>query len=974
MIAKHKDKIIILALGLVYFMCARLSLNLAFDKSNASPIWPPSGLAFAAVIIFGRRALLSIFLGALAANFIEFQGNHQFSASIVLCSLLIGLGNTLEAFLGEKFYRSFSNGNGPLDSYQAYFRALMVTFAACLVGAFIGTFSLIITGIVPIEIFRTVLVTWWIGDYVGILIISPLILAFAYKRLHGLEKENVLEFAIHLVILIAISAVIFSSIGSNTVMAQMSFIILPFLLWMVYRFNVFLIAIAVTFVSFIAVFGTVSGFGPFVRNELNDSLLLLQAFLGVISVTFVVLSITLNDKAENKEFSFDGFYSKFSLWLASISFIICLGVSLFVIYSIEQKNERKIAMRIEYEISQYNQFFKSEFANIENGLVRMAQRKSFNLEMSKDVWVNDAKNYFEDFQIFRSVEYVDSSFTVKWLYPEKGNENKLNFNLNVERKRKEALTQALEEARFKVSKPVDLFEGGRGIVFCAPIFKELENKGFVLGVLELDKLLRSLVSEIENNYFVEIEIDGVLEYQSSNFLDNYFGQSSLGDFSSLVWNLKLVPRPSFLELLGKESNVFSIVLAFLVSVLFSLTVYLVFNARHKARSLFELNDNLQMKNIELNREKEVSQQAIVAKSQFLANMSHEIRTPMNGVLGALQLAMDGDDKEIRNYLKVIDISARNLMDIINDILDYSKIEAGKLNLEIIAFDMKKLVQESLLVVEGKAKSHNNSLIANYKVDNKNNFKGDPTRIRQILLNLLSNAVKFTEQGTVTVNVSLNHAQQLCIEVEDTGVGIPANKLEHIFEQFEQADTSTTRQYGGTGLGLSITRQLVELMDGKISVESEVDKGTSFKVLLPLEQTEIRLVEKSAELERRYGKRVLVCEDNEINREVIKATLERLGIDVEVVTNGLEAVQTIEDSLEKFDLIMMDLHMPQMDGFKSTSEILKKAPDMPVIALTANTAQRDRQLCLDLGMKGYLTKPIQKDTLVDELDKWFESAS
>ena len=971
--AKHKDKILILALALAYFIAALLSLSLAFEKSNASPIWPPSGLAFAAVILFGRKALFAIFIGAVAANLAVFQGNHQFSASIILCSLLIGLGNTLEAYLAERFFRSFNSEENPLDSYQTYFKTLMVTFAACLAGALIGTTSLIITDIVKFELFRTVLVTWWIGDYVGMLIISPLILSLAINKFTNIEKEKLIEFAINLVILIATSTVIFSSVGSSTIMSQMSFIILPFLLWMVYRFNVLLIAFAVASVSFISIFGTLNGYGPFVREGMNDSLILLQSFLGIISVTFIALSITISQKPIQKETSFGGYYSKFSIWLASISFIICLGVSFFIIHSLEDKEDSKIATRINEEINQYNQFFKSQFSYIENGLIRMGQRKGYSEDQSKLIWMNDAKNYYEDFRVFRTLEFVDSSFRVQWLYPEKGNEFKLNLNLNFERKRKAVLKQAVSSANFAISEPIELLKGGRGVIFCSPIFNDLENRGFILGVLDFDKLFNTLLVDIEKNYFVEIQMGNELEYQSPGFAENYFGQSELGDFNSLVWTLTLVPRPSFLSVLGKESNVFSIVISFLISVLFSLTVYLVLNAKHKARNLFSLNEDLKMKNDELRHEKEISQQATLAKSEFLANMSHEIRTPMNGVLGALQLAMDSNDKDIRNYLKVIDISARNLMDIINDILDYSKIEAGKLSLEEIPFDLKKLVQESLLVLEGKAKSQKVSLSAEFSIGGMN-YKGDPTRIRQILLNLLSNAVKFTKEGSVLVKVGTNEAEQICIDVSDTGVGIPEEKLDHIFEQFEQADTSTTRQYGGTGLGLSITRQLIDLMDGSISVKSKVNEGTTFSVVLPLEQTGIKLIEREEDLERKYGKRVLVCEDNKTNQQVLKEVLEKLGIDVEVVANGVEAVKSIDENPNDFDLVFMDLHMPEMDGFKSTTEILKKVPNLPVIALTANTAERDREQCFDLGMKGYLTKPLQKDKLVDELDKWFKSAS
>ena len=972
MIKNTKEIFVVLGISLVYFISARLSLYLAFEATNASPIWPPSGIAFAAVLIFGRKALFAVFIGAVAANLLAFQGNHTFSASILLCSLMIGLGNTLEAFLAHKFYRSFQRDENPLSSYQSYFQMLMVTFAACLSGAVTGTVSLLITNIISFDLFRTVLATWWLGDYVGVVIVTPIILSIYNLKNYKESKDSTLEFIIHLIILVAVSSVIFSN--SGTVLSEMSFIILPFLLWMVYRFSVPYVSIAVTIVSFISVFGTVNGYGPFVRGELNESLLLLQVFMGITAVTFTALAITLNKESKKEDIKIVDDYTRSSVWFSSISFIICLTASLFVIHNKEKENDELVDSRVSQQAYEFNHTMNTEIEFITEALERMGKRSGLNSDMLKSEWMSDANSYFKDFEIFKAIQLVDSHYRVKWVYPEKGNEQAIGLNLKFEPIRKMALETSKNEVRTVISQPVDLLQGGRGVIVSVPVYNEEGFQGFILGVTELNTLFSSFLNEIEDDYFVQILIGDTTAYLSKDFSANYFSAVTKGSFNDFSWELTLVPKPAFLSQLGKLSNIFSIVLAFLISVLFSLTVYLIFNARCRAKSLFELNETLIRKNEELNKEKEISQQAAVAKSEFLANMSHEIRTPMNGVLGALQLAMDSRDDEVKNYLKVIDISAKNLMDIINDILDYSKIEAGKLNLEIIPFNLKKIVQESLIVVENKAKSQNVELSASFDFENENNFKGDPVRIRQVLLNLLSNAVKFTCNGSVKVKAYTNEAKQVCIEVVDSGIGIPEEKLEHIFEQFSQADTSTTREYGGTGLGLAITSQLVQLMDGEVSVESKEGEGTTFKVVLPLEQTEIKLIETKEDLERKYGKRVLLCEDNKTNQDVIKQILERLGIDVEIVGNGKEALEVINSDNEEFDLIFMDIHMPEMDGYKSTEELLKIIPDTPIIALTANTTAKDKQKCYDVGMQGYLTKPIQKNLLIDELDKWFGKAS
>ena len=452
MFQKYKSIISILLLALVYFVCASLSVRLAFENTNASPIWPPSGLAFAAVIIMGRRALWGIFIGALAINLQTFSGNHAFSANIALCTLIIGIGNTLEAYLGERFLRSFSgNERNPLSTYQTYFIMLMVTFVSCLAGAVIGAGSLMLNGLIPADLFKAVFITWWIGDYVGVLIIAPLLLSFANRLKYQDSKEKTLEFAITLIIMIGLNSVIFGKVSEGTILSELSFIILPFFLWIVYRFSVLYISITVVFVSFIAVFGTVGGNGPFVREELNESLLLLQVFMGIISVTFVALSITLNSKNEVVQKGSDENLPMRTLWFIGLSFIISLTISLFIIQEQERKNNALVQAQLAQKHDELTKSINDQMEYILEALDRMAGRRSFDGLQGMDEWQNDAKNYYEDFGIFKALEWVDSSNRVRWVYPLKGNENASGVNLSFEPKRKKVLELARSKNKAAIS-------------------------------------------------------------------------------------------------------------------------------------------------------------------------------------------------------------------------------------------------------------------------------------------------------------------------------------------------------------------------------------------------------------------------------------------------------------------------------------------------------------------------------------------
>ncbi|CAM3461781.1 CHASE domain-containing protein [Thalassospira profundimaris] len=1028
---------------LAYFATGYAGLQLPFFGTSVTLVWPPSGIAIAAMVFWGWRYFPAVFIGALLVNLA--------TSPSVPAALMIAAGNTLAAVLPALLITRLA-GNYPL----AQFRSMLVFLAlgaVCspAIAALLGSTTLSMIVIGNFDQFGEIWQGWFLGDLVGAIVVGPLTLRLMNRQPVSRSLQHYGELAF-----IVIAAVVLASAVQTTPLISKPeylfiFVSVPLVIWGAVRYGLLgAVLINAVIVADIIVFAAL-GNKTFVGVGLNTGLRNLYGYVIAISVGTLFLAAGMERIAAITTRTLDGRQSedvhRLRRTLSIIIGVIGFGVSgLASWYTYTQLVAADRSSTDQYRLA-FEASLREELGGATDALI--AVRTLFDVHGSISAntfdamiapWVNRrpgvaalewaphverrARGLIEENAELRGVTNFsiralvdgelqtsseqDTYYPVFFVFPRSGNEKVIGFDMMSEPSRRRALETALQTGNVTLTEPLELVQANSAVV-TSLAFLAVENRrdrtgpplGVAIGVLRLTDMisraarvaripldfeihLADLKSESEKkliysnrlaNYAIEHireELEKPFNPNVSNFTFGYRDWTIVLHPSERGFGTLLYWQPWAIFVFG---STVSILLLIYLRSLNRTEKYIVNLVETRTR---ELEDARASAENAMNR----AQQADRAKSEFIAHMSHEFRSPMTSILGYAQLASDSLDKDantetLRSYLSTIRGAGRHVLSLIGDILDISKIEAGKLVLEENPFDLHHICEEvvSMMLVPARAQESTLELDIDPKLPRY--VTGDPVRLKQVLTNLVSNAIKFTKQGKVLVVVQAlditEDAVSFRISVRDEGIGIAQNKLEAIFDAFTQADTTTTRRYGGTGLGLTICQRMVQAMGGRVQVESQEGKGSRFWFDLTLPrscETDVARQEgqtanpgddgsEKAEAADPGAWNLLLVEDIEINRILAQKLLEAQGHTITTAADGQIALDILAGA--DFDAVLMDLHMPVLDGIEATRRI--RAFDdpvkatIPVLALTADISNDNLENFHETGFDAYCTKPL-----------------
>ncbi len=849
------------SVALVYFGAAKLGLSLAFIHVNVSPVWPPTGIAIAAVLLLGLRVWPGIFIGAFLANIIT---NVPFATAGG-----IAVGNTLEA-LAAAYLLHRLDFKTSLDYASDVFKFLVAAFLCTMFSATIGNVSLCLGGAAKWEDFGTLWLTWWLGDSMGALIVSPLLLTWATDFRKWFNFKRLIEVLVLLALLAIASLAMFG--GPSQIPLKyypLARLVVPFFLIAAFRLGPRGVTIATIMMSIVAVSGTSRGFGPFVDRTPNESLLVLQLFLGSNVAMFLFLASAIEDRRRATDTL--------------------------------RESERRIAANL--AISQ----ILVESPQFHDATRRILETIGNTLGWDVGgMWIpNPEGTELRCMSFWHASSSEVREFKV------------LCLNRTFDK------GEGLPGSVWQTGKPIWIPDVGKSDNFprASTALAEGLHSGFAFPIMF-------------GNTFL-----GVMEFFSREVRE---------------------PDHALLATFGGIGNQIG-----------------QFVERKRAE-----DEREHLLKREHNARAE-AEQANRTKDEFLAVVSHELRTPLNAIVGWAGMLRDGslDVTSSRRAIEVIDRNARAQAQLIEDLLDVSRIVSGNLRIEPRPVHLQPVIEAAIDSIRPAADSKRITLEMSLD-PNSRNVSGDPERLQQVVWNLLSNAVKFTPpEGQIDVCVvgSNSHVE---IIISDTGQGISVEFLPHVFDSFRQADGSKTRRHGGLGLGLAIVRNLVELHGGRVTAHSAGEgKGTAFKIDLPcIGDEELQVQSRSGSLDASSkesglalaGLKILSVDDDPDSREMLEIILRSQGADVVTVGSVRDAIMVLKSNEWRPEVLLSDLGMPNNDGYDLIRELRSWKPDegsdLPAIAISGYAGKQEAALALEAGYHEHLTKPISWDVLIQAISE------
>lgn len=921
-----KSLVNIVLVAAAYFVTARLALLLTLPPGYATAVWPPAGVALGAAMIWRKRGLVGVALGAVAWNgfrLLKWQGIDD-PASPVLQALSLAAGVVLQAGVGAWIIRRITGE--PIALVRDHHVILFMLLGGplvCLLSATIGVATLLAAGTLSIEQFWFSWFAWWVGDSIGVLTVAPLVLMW-FAEPTNLWKRRRWSIGVPIAVTFAATVTVFVAANHYDTRQELD------------RLE-----------------RRADSIGSAFRTRLDSASGLLRACNGfyrssekVTRSEFAAFASTL--LAEGKGV-------KSLSWVERVddsdreAFVQRMrddGLLDFAVKEIQGELRVVPATRrpVYYCITMIEPFEENSWTiGVDLGSRPATSRAIQAVVETGDIVVSERIQLIGD---------PDEQYGVVVYHP--------RFDPNVPQQTPQERGKALLGLNGAVFRLADLVSGSTTRFDRQEVAVQLIDITEPANPQVLFADTRHVSPNPSDGTTRTIEVGGRRWQLQINRLRGYaLANQSLQSWMVLAGGLLLTSLLGGLLMIltGRETLIASVV-------------------DERTRELSRTNARLAQEQAvtqqvmkELEASRDAAEEADKTKSAFLANMSHEIRTPMTAILGYTDLLIDPCiSPQVRTgYAEVVRRNGEHLMEVVNDILDISKIEAGKLAVEMIPCSIDQIVRDVQTMMQPRAHQKGIAFSIEWKGEITRPIRSDPIRVRQILINLVANAIKFTDHGGVSLRVERQY-DFIDLVVADTGIGMSARQIASVFEPFMQGDSTMTRRFGGTGLGLAISRHLSKLLGGDLDVRSEVNKGSTFRLRIPAidvpeAQSAIEPVKREYDVPASLrGRRILLAEDSNDVREFLRQLLVQAQLDVTAVNNGQELIDAALHA-GSFNVLLVDMQMPIVDGYEATRRIRAAGITAPIIAVTAHTLESDRQACLDAGCTDYLRKPVRRNELL-----------